>query len=198
MDENLSNIRNDDLRDALIIAGINELELYGLAGFSLRRVASACGVSCAAPYRHFKSKDDLILAIISYIEKRWSLLYDHICLAFAGDTHRTLLEVCVANIRFWIANPNFRSIMMLDDRSLDTLQMTERSKLTDGVRALISEYCAEKSIPREAEAKMSFAIFSILYGSMQMLGSGQVDNTPESMRMIKSCIEDAISSAFSA
>ena len=178
MDENLSNIRNDDLRDALIIAGINELELYGLAGFSLRRVASACGVSCAAPYRHFKSKDDLILAIISYIEKRWSLLYDHICKAFEGDTHR--------------------SIMMLDDRSLDTLQMTERSKLTDGVHSLISRYCSEKAIPHDTEAKMSFAIFSILYGSVQMLGSGQIDNTPESMRMIKSCIEDAISSAFSA
>lgn len=195
MDENIGDIKNEDLRDALIIAGISELELHGLSGFSLRRVAAACGVSCAAPYRHFKSKDDLILAIISYIETRWSLLYDHIRRAFAGDIHRTLLEVCVANIRFWIANPNFRSIMMLDDRSLDTLQITERSKLTDGVRTLISEYCAEKGISRSSEAKMSFAILSILYGSMQMLGSGQLDNTPEAMQMIKSCIEDVVSSA---
>ena len=53
------------LREALIIAGLKEIEIHGLTDFSLRRVAAACGVSCAAPYRHFKSKGELILAIIT-------------------------------------------------------------------------------------------------------------------------------------
>jgi len=187
--------KGDELHDALIVAGINELELHGLAGFSLRRVAAACGVSCAAPYRHFKSKDDLILAIISYIDARWSLLCDHICRAFEGDTHKILVEVCIANIRFWIANPNFRSVMMLDDRSLDSLQIRERSKLTDSVRLIISKYCGEKKVSTEAEAKLTFSLFSLIYGSTQMLGSGQIDNSPESINMIKCCIEDAISAS---
>lgn len=176
----------------MIIAGISELEGHGLTGFSLRRVAAACSVSCAAPYRHFKSKDDLILAIISYIGHRWALLCDHIRATFKGDTFRALVEVCVANIRFWIANPNFRSIMTLDDRSLDALQLREKSKLTAGVRELVVEYCAERNIDESAAAKMVFTVLSIIYGAVQMIGSGELENTSEQMEMIKSCIENAV------
>lgn len=191
MEEFLS-AKNEELRDALIIAGINELEKNGLSGFSLRRVAAECSVSCAAPYRHFKSKDDLILAIISYIGHRWTLLCDHIRTTFDGNIRRALIEVCVANIRFWIANPNFRSIMILDDRALDALQLREKSKLTGGVRELVSQYCRENGISAEGEAKMAFSLLSIIYGAVQMIGGGEIENTPAEMNMIKSCIERAI------
>ena len=36
------------LREALIQAGIHEIHTNGVAAFSIRRVAEACGVSCAA------------------------------------------------------------------------------------------------------------------------------------------------------
>lgn len=190
--EEFISAKNEELRNSLIIAGIAELEKNGLSGFSLRRVASQCSVSCAAPYRHFKSKDDLILAIISYIGHRWNLLCDHIRATFGGDTHRALVEVCIANIRFWIANPNFRSIMILDDRALDSLQLREKSKLTLGVRELVTQYCRENAIPPVGESQMSFSLLSIIYGAVQMIGSGELDNTPETMRMVKTCIEKAI------
>lgn len=192
MAENKMTIKNDDLRDALIIAGIGELESHGLSAFSLRRVAAECGVSCAAPYRHFKSKDDLILAIIMYINRRWTLLFDHICLTFEGDTRRALTEVCVANIRFWIANPNFRSILMLDDKSLDSLQLREKSKLTEGVRGLVLRYCDEKGVGRDDGSRMVFSLLSIIYGAVQMIGSGEMENNSTEMNMIKECIERAI------
>ena len=51
------------LRDRLIIAGIEEISLYGIKDFSLRRVAMRCNASCAAPYRHFKNREDFIRAI---------------------------------------------------------------------------------------------------------------------------------------
>ena len=44
------------VREQLITAGIEELNAHGMAGFSLRRVAAACNISCAAPYKHFKNK----------------------------------------------------------------------------------------------------------------------------------------------
>ena len=66
--------KTDELALSLVIAGIREIESHGLSDFSLRRVASMCGVSCAAPYRHYKSKGDLILAIISYVNSQWELL----------------------------------------------------------------------------------------------------------------------------
>ena len=35
----------------------------GLHSFSLRKVAAACGVSHAAPYSHFQSKEELLDAM---------------------------------------------------------------------------------------------------------------------------------------
>ena len=183
------NRTSDDLRHSLIIAGISEIELHGLADFSLRRVATACGVSCAAPYRHFKSKGDLILAIISYINEQWSFLERQIFDIYRADTRRLILELATANIRFWIANPNFRSIMMMDDRALDALQLRERSRILDEIGKLIGVYCKENQIDTQSELQSAFAVRAIIYGATQMLGSGELENTPDAMEIIRSRIE---------
>ena len=179
----------DDLRHAMIIAGINEIELHGLADFSLRRVASECGVSCAAPYRHFKGKSDLISAIISYINDQWSFLERQIGEVYKNDLRRRIVELCVANIRFWIANPNFRSIMMMDDKGLDTLQLRERSRMSEKIVELVDEYCASLSLDETVRAAVSFELRSIIYGATHMLGSGEIENTTEAMTLIRSRIE---------
>ena len=79
--------RTSGLREALILAGIHEINANGVASFSIRRVADACGVSCAAPYRHFESKRDFIAAIIDYVNDQWAQRQEEI-LAGAGDSLR--------------------------------------------------------------------------------------------------------------
>ena len=45
----------DDVRTRLVLAGIGELSERGVKEFSLRVVAIAAQVSCAAAYRHCES-----------------------------------------------------------------------------------------------------------------------------------------------
>ena len=52
-----------DLKRTLMRAVRAELREYGAAMASLRRIAARAGVSHAAPYRHFKSKDGLLAAL---------------------------------------------------------------------------------------------------------------------------------------
>lgn len=52
-----------DLRYALIEKGIEIINLEGESNFSLRKVATRCGVSNAAPYAHFKNKEELLDAM---------------------------------------------------------------------------------------------------------------------------------------
>ena len=61
-----------NLRNELIEKGIELVEEYGMQQLSLRKVAQACNVSHAAPYSHFKNKDDLILAMQSYITDQFT------------------------------------------------------------------------------------------------------------------------------
>jgi AcrR family transcriptional regulator len=52
-----------DLQNALVDAAQTILEREGPAALSLRAVAREAGVSPAAPYHHFKDKDELITAV---------------------------------------------------------------------------------------------------------------------------------------
>ena len=162
------------LREALIISGLKEIEVHGISDFSLRRVASACGVSCAAPYRHFKNKNDLILAIITYVNDQWSLLYDQIFDVFKNDRRRCLIEICIANIRFWTANPHFRSIMLTDSKELDSDQLREKSRISGAADSLLLEYFKENGYSNEDATKKLFIIRAIILGSVQMLGNGDL------------------------
>ena len=104
----------DGVRTRLILSGIGELCCHGVRDFSLRRVAIAAQVSCAAPYRHFKDKDELILEIIRYIFSKWQLLCREIEEIYAENPERLLVELAAANVGFWAANGNFRSVLMLE------------------------------------------------------------------------------------
>lgn len=81
----MSKYHHGELKEALIINGIKLLNQYGIDGFSLRKVASACGVSHSAPYKHFKNKEELIEAITLHVKNEFANAlrkanetYDHI------------------------------------------------------------------------------------------------------------------------
>lgn len=56
-----------DLRHSLIEMGIKLIRQDGEEALSLRKVAAKCGVSNAAPYAHFKNKDEFLAAIQQHI-----------------------------------------------------------------------------------------------------------------------------------
>ena len=106
----------ESVKKRLILAGLKELEAHGAVDFSLRRVAVSAEVSCAAPYRHFKSREALIEAIISYIKEQW-LLMCHTIESAVPALDARVRALCVAYMRFWIGNPNFRSVLFLSDHA---------------------------------------------------------------------------------
>ena len=52
-----------DLREALILAGIELIAEKGLAGLSVAEAARRTGVSAAAPYRHFANRNAFLVAV---------------------------------------------------------------------------------------------------------------------------------------
>lgn len=52
-----------NLEEALIKKGLESLEKDGLEALSLRAITESLGVSRAAPYRHFRTKRDLLAAL---------------------------------------------------------------------------------------------------------------------------------------
>lgn len=56
-----------NLKKALIEKGLEIIKENGIENLSLRKTAERCGVSSAAPYTHFKSKDELVNSIQNYV-----------------------------------------------------------------------------------------------------------------------------------
>ena len=186
----------DTLRDRLIIAGMEEIGQHGIADFSLRRVAAACSTSCAAPYKHFKNKEDFIFEIIRYINRQWELLRDQVLSLFAGNLRKQLVEVCVAYIRFWAANPNYRSVLHASGRTLDDKQASERAKNSADIDGLTRSYCAACGADARDTERMVCAVKAVLYGITAMLENGELHSSDDTLDLIRSVIEREIDGSF--
>lgn len=95
-----------NLRQALIDAGIKIINESGEANLSLRKVASFCDVSHAAPYAHFKDKEELIEAIKTsvteqFMEELKSAVSD------APDAESAILSMGKHYVLFFIKHPDY-------------------------------------------------------------------------------------------
>jgi AcrR family transcriptional regulator len=61
--ERMDQYHHGNLKAALLKAAFQVIGKIGVDGFTLREVARKAGVSHNAPYRHFKSKEDLVAAL---------------------------------------------------------------------------------------------------------------------------------------
>ena len=95
-----------NLRQALIDAGIKIINESGEANLSLRKVAALCEVSHAAPYAHFKDKDELIETIKTsvtgqFMEELNSAVSD------ASDAESAILSMGKHYVLFFIKHPDY-------------------------------------------------------------------------------------------
>jgi len=59
-------------RSALLEAAAREFSTYGYANVTLERVASRAGYTRGALYHLFANKEDLALAVVTWVEETWS------------------------------------------------------------------------------------------------------------------------------
>ena len=170
---------HEELKKELILEGIRQIEQNGINGLSLRKTATACGVSCAAPYRHFESKAGFIFSIISYVNGQWALLKDQISASFRNDKRLMIIEICAATVLFWRANPNFRSVIMLDDKQLNEEQIKEKNRISDEIASAVQGLYG-----KESSETTVFLVRSVLYGAA-------ADKTVD-VSLVKNCIKEIL------
>jgi len=167
--------RKNSKRNLLIQKGIEELNRYGIAGFSIRRVADDCGVSCGAPYKHFGNKNGFITAIVEYVNQTWFDAQKEIVANCQGNTRQQLVEISVNYEKFLVENPHFRSILMLKDDSLDTVSHNMRGQLSFTSRSLVEKYCDEVGMPADVKARKLYVVRALIYGAALMMDNGELE-----------------------
>ena len=176
------------IKEKLILAGIDEIGNYGVANFSLRQVAVACNVSCATPYNYFKNKDGFVVEIIQYIKYQWSLLKTEINKIYKNDEKQKLIELCVFYIKFLVGNPNYRSIIMLDDIVVDDESNNDIDSARNFIELELEHYMKINNVSAREARRKSFVIRAIVFEATLLLERGDLDNTPENFDFIRYCI----------
>lgn len=175
-----------DIQRRLILAGIRELDEHGPADFSLRRVAQLSGVSCAAPYRHFKSRDDLIIEIMNYVNSKWDLLFRQICEIYSDDLKSAVCEAAASAAKFFTANANYRAVIFSSLSDPDERRNAARKHISTEIDTLVTKYCRSKGIANPQER--SFTIRAALYGTITMICGGESENADREITFLKNRI----------
>lgn len=175
-----------DIQKRLILAGIRELDEHGPSDFSLRRVAQLSGVSCAAPYRHFKSRDDLIIEIMDYVNSKWDLLFSQICEIYGDDLKSAICEAAASAAKFFAANSNYRAVIFSSLSDPDEKRSCARRHISIKIDSMITKYCSSAGLQNAKER--SFTIRAALYGTITMICGGESDNADRDIALLKNKI----------
>lgn len=101
-----------DLKTQLIKAGLHMIQEDGVGKVSLRKLAQMCNVSEAAPYSHFKNKDELLFAIQEYVTGQLQkCLKDAYERTEHRDSPEAILNMGKAYVLFFIMYPEYYSFL---------------------------------------------------------------------------------------
>lgn len=165
-------VRN--MRQLLIEAGIEEINREGVTDFSVRRVAAACGVSCAAPYKHFKDKREFIAAIIDYVNEQWRVRQEAIIANCDGGLREQIVEVVVGYVRFLMEKPWFRSILMLKDAEFDNIYHKARGQMSSRSQQMEAQFFAESGWGPDKSRRKLHIVRAILFGTVFLVDTGEL------------------------
>jgi AcrR family transcriptional regulator len=165
-----------NLKEALLQAALDLIAQKGAAGFTFADAARMAGVSAAAPYRHFRDRDELLASIaqrgFEQFEQQLTQAWDD----GRPDTVTAFERVGKAYLRFAREESSFYSAMFESGLPADanpTLQAA--SERAFGIIRAAAERLAALAppgVPRPPALMMALHIWSMSHGVASLFGRG--------------------------
>ena len=174
--EDCKTYHHGDLRNALILAAADLIEESGSMDFAMVEAARRAGVSNAAPYRHFRDKDDLLHAVAQLCfmglnEASYAAIADQ-----EPCTVAAIIALGRSYISFMLAHGPFIDLMWGDHgaRSADSSSTDLRGSgfyvLTDAVAAL----CERDGIAPVDPVEIATQLWSMVHGLSALAMNQQI------------------------
>ncbi|MBQ7801095.1 MAG: TetR/AcrR family transcriptional regulator [Oscillospiraceae bacterium] len=181
--------RIKNMREVLILAGIDEINAHGVTGFSIRRVAESCKVSCAAPYKHFKDKRDFIAAIIEYVNEQWRVRQQEVLAACGDSLRQQIVEVSVNYVRFLMEKPYYRSILMLKDAEFDNIYHKVRGQMSSRSQQLERDLFSDCPWDRKTQKRKLHLVRAMIFGTIFMFDTEELEYNEEVLENFRYSID---------
>ena len=179
-----------DLRTVMIEKGIEFIDEHGAKGLSLRKIAAACGVSHAAPYSHFASKEELLSAIEKHISGKFAdALKDSV--KETGVTIEGLINLSHAYVKFFVRKPEYYRFIFSHSSGIEAGDGHEYEPY-DFFKGFMRELLETTDYPKEIWAKIFYAQWSMMHG----LASIGILMDDEEIHVIEKAARDILSNNY--
>jgi AcrR family transcriptional regulator len=101
-------------RERLIAAAIELFYRHGFGAVGIDRVIAAAGVTKTTFYKHFDSKDDLMVAAVQRRDEWESLAWDRAVRKLAGDDPAGQLLAMLDVMDVWFNDPDYHGCMFMN------------------------------------------------------------------------------------
>lgn len=188
---------HENLREELIENGLKILDAEGYDGLSLRKVAKSCGVSHTAPYRHFKDKEELIMAIAVKVLHQFNESLKTAIAKHPNDVHGQINEMGCAYVQFFVENPAYLRLLFFSDigRRIGSIiengdVMLEKPKTT--FYNALNRYAVEDSAidPEDALGRKALALgaWGLVHGITVLLVQEDFPYDGDYMELVRTII----------
>lgn len=157
-----------DLKKQLIESSIYLLNNEGAESFSLRKVAKMCGVSHAAPYKHFKNKEELINETFKEVWKDFYLTLLEVKEKNSENPKLQLIELGKAYVKYMVDNPEYLKFMFLSQNNCSVKVKNNSFVVEDMAFKVFKEssekYYEEINLDKELYMSKTLAMWSLVHG----------------------------------
>ena len=157
----------EGLKNLLIEKGIEIVNADGVQSFSLRKAAAACKVSHAAPYSHFRNKEELLNAMQLHITDRFSKTLE----TAIGENKKPaalLKKLGIAYVSFFIDNPAyFQFLYSKSDIKVDlTLSIPDEENYKPYIlyKNSILSLLKQTKVPKKKQNDILITIWAFIHG----------------------------------
>jgi AcrR family transcriptional regulator len=165
-----------NLKEALVQAALGLIAQKGPGGFTFAEAARSAGVSPAAPYRHFRDRDELLASIAQQGFEQFEVALTAAWDDGRPDTPTAFQRVGKAYLAFARENPAYYSAMFESGLPLESnpalLVASERAFAIIRAASERLVAMAPPGVPRPPALMMALHIWSISHGIASLFGRG--------------------------
>jgi AcrR family transcriptional regulator len=175
-----------NLKEALLQAALGLIAEKGAAGFTFADAARMAGVSPAAPYRHFRDREELLSSIAQRGFEQFEALLTQAWDDGRPDTVTAFERVGKAYLAFARNEPAFYSAMFESGLPVDAnpTLMAASERAFGIIRAAAERLAAlaPPGMPRPPAMMMALHIWSMAHGVASLFGRGDAAQTADVSR----------------
>ena len=180
------NYHHDDLKSSLITEALSFLKKNSIDELSLRELARRLDVSHMAPYRHFKTKEDLFAEIIERGFNSLTESFDKAKAQSQPDFLSNFAALGKAYIQFFIQNPEQARLMfsglLCDPKNYLSAHEAGQKAFGKLLELIIWGQESGKINKSDNPYMLSLMVWSSVHGSAMLMLENQfamIDNSPE-------------------